>query len=137
MDRQAEGPAGVLLTVSGVLAIAWSLLDVLVQRIQPDAAVLSAGQLWEAVPAVVCVVVVVAWRGLLSQIDAGHVRVRASVIGAVVAVGVLGVEAWSSAIWALGGGLVPGWVSAGVVLLALAPAVQDASICLASRRDRR
>ncbi|MBF4550354.1 MULTISPECIES: hypothetical protein [unclassified Pseudoclavibacter] len=136
MATRTAGPAGLLLTVAGVLAIGWSLLGVLVQRIQPEAAVLSAGQLWGAVPAVVCVLIVIAWRGLLSQVDAGPVRVRASVLGAVVAVGVLGVEAWSSAIWGFGSGLVPGWVSVGVVLIALAPAVQDSSICLAARRDR-
>lgn len=136
MATRAAGPAGLVLTIAGVLAIGGSLLGVLLQRFQPDAAVLSAGQLWGAVPAVVCVLVAVSWRALLSQVDAGPVRVRASVLGAVVAVGVLGVEAWSSAIWGLGGGFIPGRVSVGVVLIALAPAVRDTWICFAARRDR-
>lgn len=136
MATQTAGPTGLLLTIAGVLAIVWSLLGVLRQRMQPEAAVLSAAQLWGAVPAIVCVLIVIAWRGLLSQVDAGPVRVRASVLGAVVAIGVLGVEAWPSALWGFGSGLVPGWVSIGVVLTALAPAVQDLSIWSAARRDR-
>lgn len=126
-----------LLTLLGVLLVVWETARVFVDRMQPEADLLTARQYWAAVPAFVCVLGAVAWRALLSQIEPGRKRLRASAIGLAGLIVLFVLQAVASQIWGTGSGFVPARVVLDILLVTLAPVVHDAVARRAANRGPR